>query len=489
MEDRYIVSIDFGTFRIAVAVASVSGDDTKIVYYKETPVSGMRNSRILNESKVAQALKKAIEDAEDLLGIKINGAVVGMPRFYVSTEENSAAIDREPDSFITPVEIEELKNFAQDNYPVEDPDHDTVYGAIAQSFSTDDEFQVIEDDIVGMSGKRLEGNFKVFIGNRSSLDKIDKVMKAAGIMALKKYFTPQLTADATLFASETDNGVALIDFGGGCTSLSIYYKNILRHYSSIPFGGCNVTRDIQTESSIKASLAENIKLAYGACMPEKLQNLSEKQLLIKSENGDADKRLSVKYLSEIITAREEEIVNAMLYEIGKSGFADKIQSGIVITGGGAQMANLGNLITEMSGYGVRIGRPNFKGIYNCCTGLGSPSAATSVGLVKAAAELGASCAFSRESIAENAETADGVSQKTEETAEPTDRERETGMIPGLMTPEEIERKKKHEDRKAAKKERNGKFSAFWKNANKMYRHVEERLGNTTDSILSMRDEQ
>ena len=156
MEDRYIVSIDLGTFKIALAVACVSGNDTRIVYYKETPANGMRSSRILNENKVAQQLMKAIGDAEDILGLKITGAVLGMPRFYVRMEENSAMIEREEDSYITEEEIGDLKNFAQDSYPIEDPEHETVYGAIAQSFSTDEEFQIIEDDIVGMSG-RLQG--------------------------------------------------------------------------------------------------------------------------------------------------------------------------------------------------------------------------------------------------------------------------------------------------------------------------------------------
>ena len=486
MEDRYIVSIDLGTFKIALAVACVSGNDTRIVYYKETPANGMRSSRILNENKVAQQLMKAIGDAEDILGLKITGAVLGMPRFYVRMEENSAMIEREEDSYITEEEIGDLKNFAQDSYPIEDPEHETVYGAIAQSFSTDEEFQIIEDDIVGMSGRRLEGNFKVFIGNKSSLDRIDRVMKTAGIVAMKKYFVPQLTAEATLFPSEMENGVALIDFGGGCTSLSIYYKNVLRHYSSIPFGGMNVTKDIQMESKVKLSLAENIKLAYGACMPEKLQNLSEKQLLLKSENGEADKRLTVKYLSEIITAREEEIIRAMLYEIGRSNFADKLRNGIVITGGGARMTNLANFITELSGYAVRVGKPNFRGVFNCCTGLCSPAASTTVGLVMAARELGASCAFSKESAAAEEPQDAGDT-------EPTKLEQETGTLPGMVSEEDIARKKRLEEEKKRKDierqehkaRRRSRFNAFWDRAKKVSESIGEGLGKEGGRLLDM----
>ena len=88
MDDKYIVAIDLGTFKISLAVALQDGTDTRLIYYKETPASGMKSSRILTELRVVGQLKQAISDAEDILGIKITGAVVGMPRFYIKTEEN-----------------------------------------------------------------------------------------------------------------------------------------------------------------------------------------------------------------------------------------------------------------------------------------------------------------------------------------------------------------------------------------------------------------
>ena len=457
MEDRYIVAIDLGTTKIALAVAIVNGRDKRLVYYKETPLQAgaMRSSRIHNESKVAAGLKQAIGDAEEILGVKITGAVVGLPRYYVRTEENSASNPSlNPDECITEENVAELKAFAQDNYPLDDPEHDAVYGAVAQSFSTDEEFQVIESDVVGMSGKNLSGNFKIFIGNRTAADKIDRAMRQSGVSAVKKCFVPLLTADATLTPLEIDNGVALIDFGGGCTSLSIYYKDVLRYYSSIPFGGWNVTNDIHIESNIPVSLAENIKLAFGACMPDRLQNLGEKQLLLKKSNGDADRRLAVSYLSEIITAREEEIIRAMLYEIGRSRYADKLGSGVVVTGGGAQMTNLANFITELSGYNVRVGRPHLNGVSDECTGVNTPSATTAIGLVLAGAgEPNLSCALSGEAAALSAQgqnAADSEAPVADPT--PTEDEQRAGVLPGLLEEEEVSEKRKAEEEKKRKKE-------------------------------------
>ncbi len=482
MEDRYIVAIDLGTTKIALAVAVVNGRDKRLVYYKETPLQtgAMRSSRIHNESKVAAGLKAAVSDAEEILGIKINGAVVGLPRYYVRTEENSASnTTLNPDECITEENIAELKAFAQDSYPLDDTDHECVYGAVAQSFSTDEEFQVIESDVVGMSGKSLSGNFKIFIGNRTAADKIDRAMRQCGLSALKKCFVPLLTADATLTPLEEDNGVALIDFGGGCTSLSIYYKNVLRYYSSIPFGGWNVTNDIHIEGNITTSLAENIKMAYGACMPDRLQNLGEKQLLLRTSTGEADHRLSVSYLSEIITARENEIIRAMLYEIGQSRYADKLGSGIVITGGGARMTNIGNLITELSGYSVRVGRPHLNGVSDECTGVNTPASTTAIGLILAgAADPNLSCA--RTGTEEEVETVVDAPKREDENAE---EKIIPGVLPGLLSDEEAQKKESKEARKAEKQPKKKNSNLFW---TKFRSHIEDstgKVGNLFEGAL------
>lgn len=400
IQDRYIVAVDLGTSKIAVTVAKVNGENTEIVYYRETPSEGIRNSSVFNATQVSGPLAEALAQAEAALGIKITQAVVGMPKYPIRQESRTGKIEgRGYDTDITAEDVAELKRSAQDMYPLENPEVDAIYGAVAQSFSDGENFQIIENDILGMTSDILEGNFKIFIGKRSSLAKIDTVLKKAGIVAARKYFTADTTAKAVLLESEMENGVAMIDFGAGCVSVSIYHGSIMRHYASIPFGGKNITGDIQIESegSISRDLAENIKIAFGACMPEKLQNLSEKIIHIKSDNGEADKKLPVKYLSEVITARVEEILMAVLYEIQQSGFADKLMSGIVVTGGCAQTANLGNFIYDLSGYRVRTGYPRHLFSYQGCEGVTDTSASTSLGLImEAKNDHTLNCAFGKD---------------------------------------------------------------------------------------------
>lgn len=380
--EKNIVAIDLGSSKIALTVARTSGDDIQIIYYKETPATGIKYSSVFNVTQASEPVTMAIRQAEEALGIKITQAVVGMPKFPVHQENSNATMhDRGEDTDITYEDVSKLKSLALSIYPLQDESKEAIFGAVAQSFSDGENFQIIENEIIGMTSDILEGNFKIFIGKKNDLRKIDSVMAKSEIVAMRKYFTAESTAKAVLSDAEMENGVALIDFGGGSTSVSIYHGNVMRHYASIPFGGKNITQDIKSECQISEKLAENIKRAFGACMPEKLQSLSDKIIHIKSNSAEADKQLPVKYLSEIITARVEEIIMAILYEIEKSGYADMIRSGIVITGGCAKIANIGNFIFDISGFKVRTGYP--KKVFSCldCDGITEPSAATSVGLI------------------------------------------------------------------------------------------------------------
>jgi len=387
-EDRYIATADLGSSKIGISVAKVQKEVVEVIYYKETPSDGIRNGSVFNPMRASAALRAALDEAEKELHIKILQIVTGLPRGGMRQESNNARTDRSDsaNSCITREEIDNLKNMALDDYPLDPNSGEKIYGAVAQSFSADsDIINASETDIVGTTADVLEGNFKIFIGPRKALDDQDKMLNDADVACARKYFIPSCVAKAVLSDEEKENGVALIEMGAGVTSVTIYHSGILRSYSAIPFGGKNITADIKYECGFKESLAENIKLAFGACLPEKLQSLEEKILQINDdENGTYDK-LPVKYLSEIISSRAQEIIQAILFLIQDSGYADKLRNGVVITGGCANLTNLANMIKEMSGYNVRTGYPRIRKFISAgCPGLGETAAATSVGLLMTA---------------------------------------------------------------------------------------------------------
>ncbi|MCR4824791.1 MAG: cell division protein FtsA [Bacteroidales bacterium] len=382
--ERYIAAADLGSSKIALSVAKIEGDDIQIIYYKEVPSDGIRYSCVFNPKRAAVPLRTAIKEAEEELNIKILQLVVGLPRYSVRQEIASARMERsDPSSCITKEEVNALKSIAIDSYPLSNDAHEEIYGAVAQSFSADEELVCAsENDVVGVTADALEGNFKVFVGAQKAVSNIDIMLNDTGVAPARKLFLPNAVAKAVLTDGEKENGVALVEIGAGVASLTIYRGRILRHYSSIPFAGRVITTDIKYECGFNESLAENIKLAFGACMPDKLQSLSEKVIQINDDENGSYEQLPAKYLSEIITCRTREIIEAILFQIQDSGYADKLRNGIVLTGGTANLVNIANLFKEMSGYTVRIGYPRSQAFGSVgCSGVGETSAVATIGMI------------------------------------------------------------------------------------------------------------
>lgn len=388
MEERYIATADLGTYKIALTVARINGENTEVIYYNESPSEGIRYGSIFNPLKAATRLRESVKMAEESLGIKIVQLVTAMPRGSVRQENAPASFPRsEPYSCIMQEEVDSLKNITLDNYPLGDSGREEIYGAIAQSFSTDDIMNASEEDIVGVPSEKLEGNFKIFVGAKRAVDNIYNMTNMLEIGVARKYFLPEICGRAVLTEGEMENGVGLVEIGAGVTSVSVFRNGILRYYSSIPFGGNAITSDIKMECNIKGSLAENIKRSFGACMPEKLPSLSEKTLMLVNEEMGTTYKLPVKYLSEIVSCRMHEILQAVLFLIQESGYADKLRAGLVITGGGANIINCANYVKEESGYSVRVGYPHIKGFsVTDCENFGGTASLSSVAMLMVARE-------------------------------------------------------------------------------------------------------
>ncbi len=404
--EKMIAAVDLGSSKIALAVARVEGNNTQIIYYKAVPSSGIINSAVVNPRQAKKILGDLIMSAEEELNLKITRAVVGLPRCDVHQVDATGTLKREmPDDCITTEEVDAIKSMAQSQISESvNPSKEKMYSVIAQSFSTEDYIQLIENDIVGMTGEELSGHFKVFLGKKAPIVNLTKIFNDLGIAIARTYFSPLATAKAVLTEEETSNGVALIDLGAGATSISIFEKKVLVDYAAIPFGGNTITGDIRTECGISESLADNIKKAFGGCMPDRLLTLGEKTIQIETNDMSAYKQILVKYLSEIITTRMKEIIDAMLYEIQTSGLSMDLRKGIVITGGGAEMLNISNYIKDLSGYNVRIGYPRHGFMATGCEDILKTDAATIAGLLLLSRDENINCCLYDEDAEHPAET-------------------------------------------------------------------------------------
>ena len=383
MQERLIAAVDLGSSKTSLSVSKVENGGTQVLYYKELPSEGVLRGNLFNPKKACGPLRILIADAEESLGVKISSIAVALPRWNVKAESVEFSIDR-PDSeaFITEEEVSNLKDMARDDFAGKLSPDCQVYGAQAQSYSTEDLFQVSEDDVVGVTGAKLTGRFLIFSGPKKSVTNIDKLANELGIAVASEHFIPVLEADCILTEDEKEHGVALVEIGGGVTSVSIFFRGVMRSYAAFPFGGKSVTNDIRQECGIQESLAENIKLAYGGCMPDRLLSLGEKILQIEdSRTGDCQ-QLPVKYLSEIIGSRMHEIAEAVLHLIGASGYSNNLRGGIVLTGAGSEILSCSSLFADMSGGNCRISYPHGNGVLTeGCEEIEGTSAAAQVSMI------------------------------------------------------------------------------------------------------------
>lgn len=392
LNERIIAAIDLGTCKTSLAVARAEGKDAQILYYKSAPSKGIDFGEVINPGQARSVVAELIRDAEEELHLKISQVVAGMPRCNITRSDATGSMTREnPEECITEEEVDAVKSIAKESLNDQVGGKEKIYGVIAQAFSTDEYFQQMESDVVGMTGSKLDGHFKVYIGKSTPLMNLTRVFNDLRLGIARTYFTPLATAKAVLTDEETSNGVALIDFGAGATSISIFKKDVLVGYYSIPFGGDTITGDVRTECRISERLAENLKKAFGGCMPEKLLNLGEKIIQIETDDLSSYSQIPVMTLSDIITARVKEIVDAMLYAIQENDFTYDLRNGIVITGGGAEMLNLSNYIRELSGYNIRIGYPRPRFGITGCENILKSDASTIAGLTLMALDENLSC--------------------------------------------------------------------------------------------------
>jgi len=254
---------------------------------------------------------------------------------------------------------------------------DEIVHVIPQNYIVDSETGI--KNPVGMSGKRLEANFHIVIGQIASARNIEKCVNRIKLNVKQLILEPLASSEAVLTEDEKEAGVALVDIGGGTTDIAVYYDDIIRHTAVVPFGGNVITRDIKEGCSILHRQAESLKIQFGSALGDLAQE--DKVVTIPGISGREPKEISFKSLAYIIQSRMEEIMDAVMYEIESSGYSEKLAAGIVITGGGAMLKHLPQLVKFKTGMDVRLGYPNERLVAEKSDDINQPMFATSIGLL------------------------------------------------------------------------------------------------------------
>jgi cell division protein FtsA len=237
------------------------------------------------------------------------------------------------------------------------------------------------NDPVGMEGVRLEADFHVITAHTSAINNINKCVRRAGMEIDELILEPLASSLSVLNDEEKLAGVCLVDIGGGTTDVAIFHNGIIRHTAVIPFGGNIITADIQEGLMVLGNNAEILKRRFGKAIADEAS--ADEIVTIPGIRNRAAKEITVKNLASIIQARMEEIIEMVHTEIISSGYEKKLGAGIVITGGGAQLHSLKQLVEFMTGIETKIGYPNEHMGKSKFEEVKSPMYATAVGLALA----------------------------------------------------------------------------------------------------------
>lgn len=378
-EDNIAVGLDIGTTKIVAMIGRKNEyGKVEILGIGRTKSLGVHRGVVNNITQTIQSIQQAIQQAEANSDIEVKGVTVGIAGQHIRSLQHSDYITRNDVEDV--IEDDDIDNLCNQVHKLVMLPGEEIIHVLPQEYKVDGQSEIMEPR--GMSGGRLEANFHVVVGQISSIRNIGRCVKNSGLELNGMTLEPLASANSVLSQEEKEAGVALIDIGGGTTDLAIFKDGIIRHTAVIPLGGNVITEDIKEGCSIIEKQAELLKVKFGSAWPG--ENKENEIVSIPGLRGRDPKEISLKNLSKVIHYRAVEIIDQVYLEIKNYGHDEqkkKLIAGIVITGGGAQLKHLKQLVEYVTGMDTRIGYPNEYLAGETDKEIASPLYATAVGLV------------------------------------------------------------------------------------------------------------
>jgi len=374
-KNNVIVGITIGSSNIRTVIAQdlPELEFPRVIGVGVVPSFGMRRGVIIDVDEVAKLVDESGQKSERMAGLAFKKAVVGIGGTEISFQNSKGVVAvGKADGEVTEDDTSRVINEAQFiNIPL----NKEIIHIIPKTYRLDDQ-QNIKDPI-GMRGVRLEVDALIIEGSSTHIKNITKCFNKANIEITELVLEPLADAKAVLNKKQKELGVALVNIGGGTTSICVFEESELIYAAILPIGAGHVTNDLAIGLRTSIEVAEKIKLEYGSALAKEISKKEEIDLsqVDSQELGF----VSHHHVVEIIEARLEEIftlVNKELKGIGKDGL---LPAGIVLTGGGAKMPQIVDLAKQIIGLPAQIGFPvNLGGMMDK---VDDPSFSTVIGLI------------------------------------------------------------------------------------------------------------
>lgn len=325
---EFIVAIELGSSKITgiAGKKNLDGSISVNAVVKENASQCIRKGVVYNIDKTGQCLTNIITKLKKQLKHEISHVYVGVGGQSIRSVKNVIVKELPGETIITSEMINELMD-ANRNMTYQEQE---ILDAATQEYKVDNQYSI---DPVGIKANHLEGNFLNILWRKSFYDNLNNCFEKAGIAIAEMYLAPLALADSVLTEAEKRGGCVLVDLGADTTTISVYYKNILRHLAVLPIGSANITKDIAS-LQLEEKDAEAMKLKYASAYTD--NNEIDNNL---SYPLDADRTIESRKFIEIVEARVEEIIENVIYQIPPE-FIDKLLGGFILTGGGSNLRNI-----------------------------------------------------------------------------------------------------------------------------------------------------
>lgn len=362
------VSLDIGTSSVKVIIGEMVNETLNVIGVGNVKSTGLRKGSIVDIDETVQSIQKAIEKAEQMTGMKIKKVIVGISGNHVILQpcHGVVAVSSE-NKEITQNDVIRVKEAAG---LVTIPAEREIIDIVPIHYKVDELDEI--NDPRGMIGVRLEMYGILITGLRTILHNSLRCVERAGLEITDIALQPLAAGSLVLSKDEKELGVALVDIGGGSTTIAIFEQGYIRHTVVIPIGGETLTKDLSIVLRTTTEEAENIKLKHGHAFYD---DASEEEVFhISMIGSDQQIPCNQLMLAEIIEARMTEIFEMVQDELSRLGYSD-VPGGFVLTGGVVKMPGVLELAQHIFQNRVRAAEPNYIGVRE-------PQYTTAVGLIK-----------------------------------------------------------------------------------------------------------
>ena len=335
---EFIVAIELGSSKIT-GIAGRKGMDGSIqvlAVVREDATSCIRKGVVYNIDKTSACLTKIIQKLKTLLKSEISQVYVGVGGQSIRCIRNCSVKRLPEDTIISQDMVNELMD---NNRSTVYPDLE-ILDVATQEFKVGTQYQI---DPVGIQCEKIEGNFLNIVCRKAFYRNLNKCFDQANISIAEMYLAPIALAQSVLTDAEKRGGCLLVDLGADTTTVSVYYKNILRHLSVIPIGGNNITKDI-TSLLMEENEAEAMKIKHATAFIEPTEPETDATLPI-----DGERSVSAKAFNELVEGRVNEIIHNVWFGQVPQEYNDKLMGGIILTGGGSRMKDIKKAFTAITG--------------------------------------------------------------------------------------------------------------------------------------------